>query len=483
MVRAQGSLKRFPGRWLPFEEARSLVRSHNLQNRDEYQHFNRSLRPKNVPTKPWVIYADEYRGLNDFCGYTNYGRWRRVSTEPVPDRSVCDAAAAVRNRFRQEDGVRWFRDRVAHLCPEFEFVAAPALCCVSVFFRLKTDTSSGAVWLPLRLSFSCAPRKLRIPVKPKEQTAEYKFKIGRGPATSDVSARVGHLLIGLRDELLQVRGPTVVVQRQIRWENVRVTCMENISEAGYLSSVLVALWKEHADAARSVTDWMPDVYRDHRKRLRSQFIKKVHDLVYEKCGFHLQCCNRFGDATDAVLDGHVRLSHRMIKWSRRPANNRVELSHDLGGVCTPYRFDPETSPHFVVALYPLQTRSRTRLSSERSPAAAESDEAELRGMWVLPRSEFLHCFTHAEHPAYGRTTLPIYRPDAVLSKPEAIWNQKRQLRFFIDLSTPEELEIAVGKVKAIIDAHLGNCTTRPNEIFTGESEVQRIQDLKASKSG
>ena len=57
--------------WLPFDEAREIVRSFNLRSAEDWKFFCTELRrkPDNIPYEPKVIYADEWRGWGDWLGY------------------------------------------------------------------------------------------------------------------------------------------------------------------------------------------------------------------------------------------------------------------------------------------------------------------------------------------------------------------------------------------------------------------------------
>jgi len=54
--------------FLPFLEARDIVRAHNLKNQKEFQDWCRTKRPINIPADPKKIYGDEYKGFPDWIG-------------------------------------------------------------------------------------------------------------------------------------------------------------------------------------------------------------------------------------------------------------------------------------------------------------------------------------------------------------------------------------------------------------------------------
>ena len=57
--------------FLPFEEAKSYMRSLRLKNQREFNEWKKSLaRPSNIPTNPYAVYKGEFKGLNDYLGTT-----------------------------------------------------------------------------------------------------------------------------------------------------------------------------------------------------------------------------------------------------------------------------------------------------------------------------------------------------------------------------------------------------------------------------
>ena len=54
--------------WLPFEEARSLVRFQHLKSEKEWREFRKNDLPQGVPTNPHKVYPDRWRGMGDWLG-------------------------------------------------------------------------------------------------------------------------------------------------------------------------------------------------------------------------------------------------------------------------------------------------------------------------------------------------------------------------------------------------------------------------------
>lgn len=59
--------------WLPFGDAREIVRSFNLRSAEDWKFFCTELhsKPSNIPYDPKVIYADEWCGWGDWLGYSS----------------------------------------------------------------------------------------------------------------------------------------------------------------------------------------------------------------------------------------------------------------------------------------------------------------------------------------------------------------------------------------------------------------------------
>ena len=55
--------------WIPFEEARRFVRSLGLKNSEEWRAYYKSdKRPKDIPSSPWGVYKEEWKGMGDWLG-------------------------------------------------------------------------------------------------------------------------------------------------------------------------------------------------------------------------------------------------------------------------------------------------------------------------------------------------------------------------------------------------------------------------------
>jgi len=58
-------------RSIPFDEARTLIRSQCIGSRKQYQEWHKANKPKQIPRYPNRAYADEWKGWNDFLGTDN----------------------------------------------------------------------------------------------------------------------------------------------------------------------------------------------------------------------------------------------------------------------------------------------------------------------------------------------------------------------------------------------------------------------------
>jgi hypothetical protein len=55
--------------FLPFEEARTFVRSLNIKNIEEWDNYNKSgKKPNNIPNRPMLVYKKEWLSLGDWLG-------------------------------------------------------------------------------------------------------------------------------------------------------------------------------------------------------------------------------------------------------------------------------------------------------------------------------------------------------------------------------------------------------------------------------
>ena len=63
--------------FLPFEEARSYMRSLGLRNQRDFNEWKKSpARPSNIPANPYSVYKSQFEGLNDYLGTkpTSHGK-------------------------------------------------------------------------------------------------------------------------------------------------------------------------------------------------------------------------------------------------------------------------------------------------------------------------------------------------------------------------------------------------------------------------
>src|ERR1039458_4741694 len=69
------------GNWLPFEEARAIVREQHFRNGRDYQNW--SARPTNIPASPRHIYPKQWVSMGDWLGNGNFckGVFRRAASE------------------------------------------------------------------------------------------------------------------------------------------------------------------------------------------------------------------------------------------------------------------------------------------------------------------------------------------------------------------------------------------------------------------
>jgi len=62
--------------WLPFEEARKIVRGQHLKNYLGWQRWCKTERPTNIPSSPRQIYTKEWQGMSDWIGSRRTRNWR-----------------------------------------------------------------------------------------------------------------------------------------------------------------------------------------------------------------------------------------------------------------------------------------------------------------------------------------------------------------------------------------------------------------------
>ena len=63
--------------WMPFHEAKAFIQNQGIISVTKFQEWSKSkLRPHNFPSKPHVIYKEEWNGWNDFLGTTSTPRTR-----------------------------------------------------------------------------------------------------------------------------------------------------------------------------------------------------------------------------------------------------------------------------------------------------------------------------------------------------------------------------------------------------------------------
>ena len=60
--------------FLPFEEAREIVRKVGLKSCKEWEEWSRDCRPADIPSRPDITYADE--------GWESYPDWLGYAKEP-----------------------------------------------------------------------------------------------------------------------------------------------------------------------------------------------------------------------------------------------------------------------------------------------------------------------------------------------------------------------------------------------------------------
>jgi hypothetical protein len=63
-----GTDRKRKGTFLPFEEARTYVRSLGLKDQREWNEWYKETKPKHIPSAPHVTYGDQWQGLGDWIG-------------------------------------------------------------------------------------------------------------------------------------------------------------------------------------------------------------------------------------------------------------------------------------------------------------------------------------------------------------------------------------------------------------------------------
>lgn len=68
-------------KYLPFKQARKIVRSLSIKNQGEFRAYSKSItRRLDIPSAPQRVYKKEWKGINDWLGtdispYTNREFW------------------------------------------------------------------------------------------------------------------------------------------------------------------------------------------------------------------------------------------------------------------------------------------------------------------------------------------------------------------------------------------------------------------------
>ena len=80
------------GRFLPFEQARAIVRKEGLKSQKQWWEWCRDHRPANIPSRPHVTYKGEWVSWRDWLGY---GEGEPKSDEFLPFEEAREIVRAV----------------------------------------------------------------------------------------------------------------------------------------------------------------------------------------------------------------------------------------------------------------------------------------------------------------------------------------------------------------------------------------------------
>jgi Phage-integrase repeat unit len=85
--------------YLPFEEAKKIVRSFGFENVKEYQRWCKLQKPKGIPFTPENVYENEWKGYGDWLGT---GRLATKDIEFLPFEEAKKTARSLRFKNNEE---------------------------------------------------------------------------------------------------------------------------------------------------------------------------------------------------------------------------------------------------------------------------------------------------------------------------------------------------------------------------------------------
>lgn len=433
-------------RFLPFAEARLIVRRQSLKSWHEWSFWSKTKRPANIPATPYRTYRGDFAGIQDFCGYSRTkardADWR---TSPAAQQATFDNPTRAPFFQGAETAYTCLVRELEQRRPQMRISRAPYNTRATLFYRFvphetteqaDEDVADGDGWLPLHVSSAS--------LRPEKSSYHFRLQTqGFG-----LPSAIYTVFFALEDRVAAVPSSEHVAKRltsQRLYASVVVKRKDLLQMHSFerVAEELENSWKCCAHMARPIVEWLPQLVTGAHsyKRARYELLQSLYRLVYQPAGYSLRAAPYTRHGCDFLLNGKSVLHRVMRLDNRKHFQWRVGFGKFVGGRTEIFPFTEDEAPEFAVV---YDCGAKRDLLIERENIC-------LRGVWILPRNEFQHCLAVPDDLSTGCTALNLYPAEyepVVVHRKEA---QRKQRLYYIDLSTTAARADAWRKAKRIFE--------------------------------
>lgn len=138
--------------WLPFQQARMLVRKEKLEKMQDWHIYSKSRRPRNIPSSPQTVYAGQgWKGFPDWLGRSRLN----VGKEIVLPEDLALQKSAQWPYKRFEKYKKMFLNDMQRVAPDIEFCHMSKQSTLALLYRplqtMSEQQSDKSEWAALCL--------------------------------------------------------------------------------------------------------------------------------------------------------------------------------------------------------------------------------------------------------------------------------------------------------------------------------------------
>ncbi len=273
--------------FLPFEEARSYVRSLGLSSYREWCEWrlDTANRPTNIPYHPSRVYGSDFISIPDWLGYDR----RRAECRMLPSaeksnrgRSSVLKGAAIREQFIEA---------VQSLSPEIEFQRLRPGQQANLLFRIKPEDS---LWLPIQIK-AAKPRRIKLDLS---RTLEFQ--------TVSQCSDVGVVALNLNSNTILTLDPDDrdLTKRDFYVQETQFSNFDTIIPTLYK-------WWE-SGKPKSELELLTRITTTKRYECSELITKQIREKFYEPCGLDFVYWTVIAETANVLLGGKHRLVQRVV---------------------------------------------------------------------------------------------------------------------------------------------------------------------------